>query len=167
MENQNYIPSEPLVRLKRTKKIVLSILILIILGVLGWFLYNYTQGPIATNALPKNYVVNNQKMFPDGFPMELIFEKDKSLWQRSEDTLNGSGERIRVVEVIYPNPTETFLTDLTKYIESFGWKIVESNTASDSQYTIYEISGNRFVVTTVSMESGLFVNMSLITNVSN
>lgn len=167
MENQNYIPSEPLVGLKRTKKIVSSILILIILLAVGWFLYSYLQKPAINNALPEGYVINDRKMLPDGFPLELFFEKDKSLWQRSEDTLTGFGERVRIIEAIYEDAGETFVSDFKKHIESLGWTQTVSDGSDKTTYAIYEMNGSKFILTVTDIDSGLFVNMTYTTYVSN
>lgn len=167
MENQNYIPNEPQVESGKTKKIVLSILILIVLVAVGWFLYGSIQKPVVINPLPEGYVFNDRKMLPEGFPLELFFEKDKSLWQRSEDTLTGFGERVRIIEAIYEEAESTFVSDFKKHIESLGWTQTTSGGSGKSTYTIYEMNGNRFILTVTVTDTGLFVNMTHKTYVSN
>ena len=168
MDYQEYQVKQPLAEQPKKrigKKAFLSVLILVILVVAGWFLYENLRGPVINDTLPDGYVFNNLGQFPEGFPVELILNRDSSKWQRSEDTLSGAGERIRVVELLYPNPSETFETDLAKHIESFSWKSIEANGSGNSSYTVYELSGNRFILTSTKTDTGLFINMSLITYV--
>ena len=168
MDYQEYQIKQPLAEQPKKqigKKAFLSVLILVILVAIGWFLYNYLQKPVINDTLPDGYVFRKTGQFPESFPVELILNIDNSQWQRSEDTLSGAGERIRAVELLYPNPSETFEADLAKHIESFSWKNVEFKSSGNSSYTIYGLDSNRFILTTTKTDAGLFINMSLITYV--
>jgi len=170
MEYQDYQTKQPIKQPKErmNKKMLLGFLVLLFLVfAVSWILYNYMQKPVVINPLPTNYVTDNRKMIPEGFPIELYFEKDKSLWQRSEDTLTGFGERVRIIEAIYEDHDKTFISNFKKHIESLGWKQTLSDDSNKITYAVYEMNGNRFILATTNVDNGLFVNMTYTTYVSN
>ena len=81
---------------------------------------------IITKTLPVNYhtqVIAKNK-YPTGFPEKLIVKKDLKgivnadpTWVRSEDTIVGSGKRLKIVELLYQNISPTDLAPL--YEKSF------------------------------------------------
>jgi len=132
MDYQEYQIKQPLTEQPKKqigKKTFLSVLILLILVVVGWFLYeNLREKPVISNTLSESYkfTVMAKDQYPTGFPENVVVKEGNPIWQRGEDTTTGDGQRLKIVELIYAKTEPAILvSSFEGTFKSEAWLIDE------------------------------------------
>lgn len=85
-------------------KIFVVILVLILVGYLVFFRPSgQPNKPVISGKLPEGYhsqIIPKNK-YPQGFPEKVIVKEGNPEWRGGEDTIVGSGKRLKIVELVY------------------------------------------------------------------
>ena len=101
--------------------------------------------PVVGDQLPAGYkttVVEKDK-YPEGFPEKLVVKGNAMAWQRSEDTVDGSGMRHRVVDLTYKMPQTDIISVYNTSISNsdLGWAIEQESNSLPTFVTVFVKKG--------------------------
>jgi hypothetical protein len=115
---------------------------------------------VISDTLPAGYKfsVLKKDQYPTGFPKDIIVKG--GVWQRSEDTIVGSGERQRIVELVYNDVDITKLaTEYEATLLKNAWK--EVSKTNSEELVVYNYSKNNDTLAFIISPKGTgsFVNI--------
>jgi len=153
-------------------KIVLPVVLVLVCLFVGYLLFYKSsfQGeksvaPVIYDTLPEGYKfdVMAENKYPEGFPESLIVKGGE--WQRAEDTENGYGKRMRVVELIYKRIEPAFLLPLfQKNFEDNNWTTDEIRNTGSTIVRVFGKDSDTMTLTIVPISENSLVNFTYVTS---
>lgn len=166
--SQNSITPIPIVNpganLSNNKKKYLPIFwilgVVLVFLLVGIVYLKIKSQPRIIKSLPKGYELKSMEAgkYPEGFPESMIFSGGD--WQRAEDTKVASGERYRIVEIVYSAPGDVITEEYKKILVKAGWRIVELRNSNGSDIYSFTKNNEEMVLTFSPTSKDVFVNIT-------
>lgn len=167
-------PKKPIIsqKVKTISLIVIGAIVLIAVVYFGIKQYGvYSQSKqfksVTSATLPEGYKYNVQKadQYPEGFPILIVVREGNPLWQRGEDTKVGTGERQRIVELLYTLDSTKIASLYEANMAKDGWKSTSDETMKKSGLYYYTKKADTFSIMIVPKGTGSFVNLKYSTKI--
>lgn len=103
-----------------------------------------------------------QSKYPTGFPENLIVKG--GVWQRAEDTTDGTGNKLKIVELLYKKIEPiALLPSFQKKFKDDGWVIVDTKISNSSSVQIFKKNADAITLLIVPTSKDSLVNITLTT----
>ncbi len=154
------------------KPIFWIVLVLVLLAVIAtiYFVSIQPSAPLTQNTAPERvfnplpdnyqYTVMEKDKYPTDFPKSLMVKG--GVWQRGEDTVTATGERLRIVELTYSSTTPTTLaTSFQTNFEKAGWKTTDNKTEASLIVKTFTKKIDTVILTIVKVGDKVLANVTL------